>query len=175
MLKFNHFSLRCKEKAFTVKVIRVTQRGCRVSILEDTQTPTEHSPEQSLELGMHWAGAGAGELQRGLPVSILLWSCEFYTKCKQWTECFNLFSEGWKQQAKASDLNEDTSTAQHHLAEANQDGYPVLSVAVQSLQWGILEMAGSLNLGDGARKGNAGATCYPPRRVGKCGSFILQL
>lgn len=38
-------------------------------------------------------------------------------------KCFDLFSRGWKQQAKTSDLKEDTSTVQHLLAETSQDGY----------------------------------------------------
>lgn len=85
--------------------------------------------------------------------------------------CLNLFSGGWKQQAKTSDLNEDTSTAQHHVAETNQDGYSVLSVTVQSSQWGILEMAGSTNLGDGARKDNAGAHVTLPEGWGSGGAL----
>lgn len=70
--KIHHFSLKCKEKAFTVRVIKVTQSACGASILEDTQNPTEHSPKQCLEVTMPRSGAGSGNLQRCLPTSTIL-------------------------------------------------------------------------------------------------------
>lgn len=87
-------------------------------------------------------------------------------------KCFNLFCGGWKQQTKTSDLTEDTPTVQHHLAETSQDGYScVLSVTVQSLQRGILEMESSANWGDEARKDNAGSHVTPPEGWGSGGAL----
>lgn len=150
-----------------MSVIKVTQRACGVSILRDTKTPLNTALSRAgahHEQGLDWV-TSRGVLQSqsfGDSVNSTQHVNHGQNKCSY------LFCEGWKQQAKASDLNEDTSTFSR-----DQPGWVfcVLSLTLQSLHWGILEMASSTNLGDEARKDNAGAHITLPEVWGSGALF----